>query len=99
MTTDDNSEIYIDESTDEEILIPHKGARISTASGDPEIESLYNKQKRGKLILQPDFQRQYVWDSIKASKLIESALLSIPLPMIYLSEEKDGKEYVIESSA
>ena len=96
MTTDDNSEIYIDESTDEEILIPHKGARISTASGDPEIESLYNKQKRGKLILQPDFQRQYVWDSIKASKLIESALLSIPLPIIYLSEEKDGKEYVID---
>jgi hypothetical protein len=47
-------------------------------------------------VLQPDFQRQYVWDPTKASKLIESAILLIPLPIIYLSEEKDGKEYVID---
>lgn len=46
--------------------------------------------------MQPDFQRQYVWDATKASKLIESAILFIPLPIIYLSEEKDGKEYVID---
>lgn len=96
MTNDDDSEISLDEGTQDEILIPHKGTRIFTASGDPEIESLYNKQKRGKLILQPDFQRQYVWDTTKASKLIESAILQIPLPIIYLSEEKDGKEYVID---
>ena len=49
-----------------------------------------------RLVLQPDFQRQYVWDSTKASKLIESAILGIPLPIIYLSEEKDGREYVID---
>lgn len=48
------------------------------------------------VVLQPDFQRQYVWDPTKASKLIESAILLIPLPRIYLSEEKDGKEYVID---
>lgn len=96
MTTDEDSEMNLDEGTQDEVLIPHKDTRIFTASGDPEIESLYNKQKRGKLILQPDFQRQYVWDSTKASRLIESAILQIPLPIIYLSEEKDGKEYVID---
>jgi len=40
MTNDDDSEICLDEGTQDEILIPHKGTRIFTASGDPEIESL-----------------------------------------------------------
>jgi hypothetical protein len=69
---------------------------IRTNSGDPEIESLYGKWKRGRLILQPTFQRQYVWDSVKASRLIESALLSVPLPIVYLAEEPDNKESVID---
>jgi hypothetical protein len=69
---------------------------IRTKSVDPEINSLYEKWKRGKLILQPDFQRHFVWDSKKSSRLIESALLSLPLPVIYLAEEQDGREYVID---
>ena len=90
------TEMTFDEEQEIEAIIPQKENNIFTSSGDPEIDSLYNKQKRGRLILQPDFQRQYVWDSTKASKLIESAILLIPLPIIYLSEEQDGKEYVID---
>jgi Protein of unknown function DUF262/HNH endonuclease len=70
--------------------------RIFTEQGDLEIDSLYNKWKRGKLIIQADFQRQFVWDSKKSSRLIESALLDIPLPVVYISQEKDGNEYVID---
>ena len=57
---------------------------------------MHDKAKRGKLILQPDFQRQYVWDRKKASRLVESVLLRVPLPIIYLSEQPDNKEYVID---
>lgn len=96
MSLDEESSITFDDAGDEETVIPQKDNKIFTSTGDLEIESLHNKQKRGRLILQPDFQRQYVWDSTKASKLIESAILGIPLPIIYLSEEKDGKEYVID---
>lgn len=70
--------------------------KIFTDQGDPEITSLYDKWKRGKLIIQPDFQRQFVWDSKKASRLIESAFLDIPLPVVYISQEKDGNDYVID---
>ena len=70
--------------------------QIFTDQGDPEIESLYNKWKRGRLIVQPDFQRQFVWDLKKSSRLIESSLLDIPLPVVYISQEKDGNEYVID---
>lgn len=96
MQANEDVDLSFDDENDEEILIPQKDNRIFTSSGDPEIDSLYNKQKRGRLVLQPDFQRQYVWDASKASKLIESAILQIPLPIIYLSEEQDGKEYVID---
>ena len=37
-----------------------------------------------------------MWDTKKASRLLESAFLDIPLPVIYLSEGNDGKEYVID---
>jgi len=96
MQSEEENGLSFEEGGEEEILIPQEDNRIHTSSGDLEIESLHNKKKRGRLVLQPDFQRQYVWDPAKASKLIESAILQIPLPIIYLSEEKDGKEYVID---
>lgn len=80
----------------ERVEVPQSRRTVYTEKGDPEVESLYGKYKRGKLVLQPDFQRHFVWDATKSSRLIESALLDIPLPVIYLSEEKDGKEYVID---
>ncbi|MCJ7444488.1 MAG: DUF262 domain-containing protein [Methanotrichaceae archaeon] len=70
--------------------------KIYTDQGNLEIRSLHDKNIEGDLILQPEFQRGCVWDSIRCSRLIESALLEIPIPMIYLSEEADGKEYVID---
>lgn len=95
----DLNEIEFDKSYDEEaeaIDIETSKRKVYTDQGDPEIESLHGKYKRGKLIVQPDFQRYFVWDVSKSSRLIESALMDIPIPVIYLSEEKDGKEYVID---
>lgn len=37
-----------------------------------------------------------MWDATKASRLIESALLGIPIPVVYISQEPDNKEYVID---
>src|SRR6266576_4912776 len=75
---------------------PTEEREILTKAGDPEVRALHDKHKKGKLILQPDFQRHFVWDRKKSSRLIESILLSVPLPIIYLSEQPDGKEYVID---
>ena len=83
---------------DEKVVTPVKTSKrkVYTDEGDPEIESLHRKYEKGRLVIQPDFQRHFVWDATKSSRLIESALLEIPLPVIYLSEEEDGKEYVID---
>lgn len=92
-------QIEFDSPLEEEIdeVIAQEGRnKIFTDQGDPEVDSLYNRWKRGKLVIQPDFQRQFVWDATKSSRLIESSLLDIPLPVIYISQENDGKEYVID---
>ncbi|MDD2709255.1 MAG: DUF262 domain-containing protein [Verrucomicrobiae bacterium] len=80
----------------DELELASSQREVLTRAGDPQVRALHDKQKRGKLILQPDFQRQFVWDRKKASRLMESVLLSVPLPIIYLSEQPDGKEYVID---
>lgn len=44
----------------------------------------------------PDFQRNFVWNSIQKSKLIESLLLRIPLPIFYLSEDTEGRLTIVD---
>jgi hypothetical protein len=70
--------------------------KIYTDQGDPEVDSLHRRFKKGRLNVQPLFQREFVWDKVKSSRLIESALLDIPIPIVYLSEAKDGTENVID---
>ncbi len=95
--SDITGEIKLDNEldSDEQEDLSDKG-KIYTDQGDPEIDSLFKRYQKGRLNVQPLFQRQFVWDKVKSSRLIESALLDIPLPIVYLSEEKDGKENVID---
>lgn len=46
--------------------------------------------------LTPDFQRNFIWDKTRQSKLIESILLGLPLPSIYLSQYEDGRLTVVD---
>ncbi|MBN1548201.1 MAG: DUF262 domain-containing protein [Syntrophaceae bacterium] len=70
--------------------------RIYTDKSDPPISALWMQYKEGDLILDPIFQRRKVWDDGRASRLIESVILEVPLPVFYLAESKDGKAEVID---
>lgn len=37
----------------------------------------------------PDYQREFVWDNLRQSRLIESLILGLPIPLIFLAENKD----------
>ena len=50
----------------------------------------------GNLIVQEDFQRMDVWDNSRKSRLIESLLLGIPIPSIYVEEVEEGRYTVID---
>ena len=46
--------------------------------------------------LNPDFQRDFVWPIEKQSRLIESCLMRIPLPVFYVAEAPDGRIIVVD---
>lgn len=46
-------------------------------------------------LIVPDFQRKYVWDRIKASKLVESFLLGLPVPGTFLYKQRVKPGYLI----
>jgi uncharacterized protein with ParB-like and HNH nuclease domain len=50
----------------------------------------------GELDLRPHYQRNFVFDRQKASRLFESILLDVPIPVIYFAEESDGRYSVID---
>ena len=47
-------------------------------------------------IMNPDFQRDFIWKEDKQSKLIESVIMRIPLPVFYLAENEEGKMVVVD---
>jgi hypothetical protein len=63
---------------------------------DASIKELYELETDGDLRLDPDYQRNYVWNLTRASQLVESVLMKVPIPVIYLSEETSGKFLVID---
>ena len=53
-------------------------------------------EERGELIIDPNFQRNKVWTNKQAAELVESILMGIPIPTIYLFEMKNGKKQVVD---
>jgi hypothetical protein len=52
--------------------------------------------KKGRFVLDPDFQRGYVWKLDKQSRLIESVLMRFPLPVFYVAEDEEGRLVVVD---
>ena len=50
----------------------------------------------GEIITDPDYQRDFVYTQKQSSKLIESMLIGIPIPTVYLCQEADGTWSVID---
>lgn len=84
----------IEEEQPTEILPRER--RVYSDKTDRSIFELYRQYQKGNLELRPEFQRLQVWDNRKSSCLIESVLIEVPIPVIYLSEESDGKYSVID---
>jgi len=53
-------------------------------------------ETRKSIVMQPKFQRKYTWDIKRQCELIESIIMGIPLPVIYLFEGNDGRKQVVD---
>ena len=60
------------------------------------VHDVVRRIGQGSFVLDPDFQRAFLWDDDKQSKLIESVLMRIPLPVFYLAEDAEGRMIVVD---
>lgn len=70
--------------------------RLITQPYDLSVGNLVGQVQDKSLTLKPVYQRRYVWDNKKASKLVESLLINVPIPVCYLAEEQDGSRATID---
>jgi uncharacterized protein with ParB-like and HNH nuclease domain len=92
---DDNKNTEVDGVEEGDLQIDSRKEVILNKS-DRSLQELHNWFKDGDLIIDPEWQRQYVWNRKQASKLIESYICDIPIPVIYLAENKNSSYEVID---
>lgn len=66
-----------------------KERTVKTQSIEYDLETLVKKISKGIIKLDPDYQRRHRWNAETSSRLIESLILNIPIPTIYLSQDVD----------
>ncbi|TDS07587.1 DUF262 domain-containing protein [Sphingobacterium paludis] len=66
-----------------------KERTVKTQSIEYDIETLIKKLDRNIIKLDPEYQRRHRWDNKTSSKLIESLILNIPIPTVYISQDID----------
>jgi hypothetical protein len=66
-----------------------KERTVKTQSIEYDLETLVKKIDRGIIKLDPDYQRRHRWDEKTSSRLVESLILNIPIPIVYISQDVD----------
>ena len=93
----DSTEIDLELETESEVEVNEDDKRkLYVDKLDKSTSDLFRMIIEGELNLQPDYQRRFVWDKKTMSKFIESLLLSIPIPTIFLAENCDDTFEVID---
>lgn len=93
---DDAGTISYDKDSEEgtDVIYPARNIKIDRVQFS--IFELKRRYDRGNICLDPDFQRNDVWNTRQKSELIESVVMGIPLPLIYLAETMEGKLIIVD---
>lgn len=94
----DFEEVELDEGGASPVL---EGVRapdwsVQVFKAERTVFELHRQWKQGRLVLDPGFQRDDVWDAERKVRLIESVIAKVPLPAIYLSEERESSLLVVD---
>ncbi|NLL63116.1 MAG: DUF262 domain-containing protein [Ruminococcaceae bacterium] len=94
----ENPEIDLEQEVNDDVaeLFEKEERKLYVDKVDKSTSDLFRMIIEGELNLQPDYQRGFVWDKKTMSKFIESLLLSIPIPTIFLAENNDDTFEVID---
>ena len=91
-----NKEIEIEDDVGNEDaeVIPYLYS-ITSYGADYPVDGLVKRMREGNISI-PKFQRGYVWSFTDASKFVESLLLGLPVPGIFLSKDEEQRLLVID---
>jgi len=95
MTDNDETQIEIEEFVDDETETSTVEFNIVVTASDWTLELLASKFISGDIII-PDYQRKFVWDIRRASTLIESFAIGLPVPQVFFYENSEGQLEVID---
>ncbi|SDT77254.1 Protein of unknown function DUF262 [Streptomyces sp. TLI_053] len=84
--------------SEEDVIERLTAARASVSATDWTIETIVAQMRKGRIDLNPAFQRRAAWTNPTKSRFVESAILSYPIPQIVLAEKPDraGHYFVID---
>ncbi len=68
---------------------------ISSFGTDISFRELISMYDEGDLE-KPEMQRRYVWQKLEASRFIDSILLGLPVPSIFLAKTEDEKRLIVD---
>ena len=89
----DSDEVKIeDDSAEESVEIDEYS--ISIYGADYDVEGILRRFSRGDIVI-PEFQRRYVWTKPQASRFVESLLLGLPVPGIFLYREAESRKMTV----
>lgn len=63
-----------------------------------EEDELLDKSKFYNVLFIPDYQRDFTWDKVRQSRFIESILLGLPIPLVFVAENKDSAWEIVDGS-
>lgn len=89
----EQSEWFDDYAEDEDLQV--REYDITSTPNDFNVTTLFNFVEAGAVSI-PGFQRNFVWDIKRSSKLIESLILGLPVPQLFLYEQDKNKFLVID---
>ena len=92
---EDANTTWFDDYVDEADELQIEEYDITAAPNDFNIVTIHNFLESGAVRI-PAFQRNFVWDIGRASRLIESLILGLPVPQIFLYETEKNKFLVID---
>ena len=87
-----NSEVEVEAEDDDESYVTYD---IATYPSDLTLSGIYEQWNNAEILI-PDYQREYVWSQKQASLLIESFLLGLPIPPVFLYIDESNKYVVID---
>lgn len=89
----DDSTDVLDNAANDSYVAPIQ-YDITSYGADYDVEGLVKRLQRQDVLI-PPFQRNYVWNQQEASRFIESLLLGLPVPGIFLARERDSNKLLV----